>query len=120
MRRNKFKAVRTNGFSSKLESAVYDMLKNRESAGRIREIKCQQTVVLLPGPRSHRIAWKVDFSFIELNKGERLVYCEAKGIETSDYKLKLKLWRANPPAPLEIWKGSHKRLFLAERLEPSL
>lgn len=112
--RNKFGAKRVDGFPSKLEAAVYQLLKLRERAGEISDIKRQQTVVLQEGSRDVRITWRVDFSFIERNE---LVYAEAKGIENADYKLKLKLWRANPPAPLEIWKGHHMRPKLVERIE---
>lgn len=115
-KRNKFKAKATNGFPSKLESAVYDLLLVRQNVGEIREIKRQQTVVLQAGPRETRIAWKVDFSCEEIASGQEL-YIEAKGIETAEYRLKLKLWRANPPGALEIWKGNYKRLVLAERIE---
>lgn len=115
-KRNKYKAARTNGLSSKLESAVYDLLKLREKAGEIKDIKLQQTVVLQEGGKDVRIAWKVDFSFI--NKAtEGLEYAEAKGIETGDYRIKLKLWKKNPPAPLEIWKGDYRRPKLVEKIK---
>ena len=60
-------AVRTNGFSSKFESAVYDLLKLRERAGEIFDIRCQQPVVLQPGPRTVKITWKIDFSLVLKN-----------------------------------------------------
>jgi hypothetical protein len=110
--RSKYGAVRTaNGFPSKLEEAVYNLLLLRERSGEIKDIKRQQTVVLQQGGKDVRIAWKVDFSF---EKNGATHYCEAKGIETNDYVLKLKLWRKNPPAQLEIWKGTHVRPFLSE------
>ncbi len=115
MRRNKFKAVRTRGFSSKMEAAGYDLLKLREMAGEIREIKCQQSVTLIE-KNGHSIRWKIDYSFI-VSKTDCLEYLEIKGVETSDYKLKLKLYKMNPPAPLTIYKGSYKRLYIAERIE---
>lgn len=70
-------------------------------------------VVLQEGDKTTRINWKVDFSF---EKQGVKHYCESKGLETNDYLLKLKLWRKNPPAPLEIWKGTHLRPFLAEKI----
>lgn len=118
------KAKSTNGFPSKLESAVYDILRIRENAKEIRNIKRQQVVVLQDGPSNVRIVWKVDFQFeermivpIEHPLHWRIAYAEAKGIETEDYKIKLKLWRKNPPAPLEIYKGNYKRPALVERIE---
>lgn len=110
-------AKKTNGRASMLENAVFNVLKAREASGEISDIKEQQTVVLQGGKRVTRIAWKIDFSFIE-NKTNSLTYAEAKGFATDVYKLKLKLFRANPPAPLEIWKGTWQRPFLAEKIIP--
>ncbi len=120
-KRNKYKAQRTNGFPSKLESALNDLLMLKERGGEISELKRQQTVVLQEGTKGRagtRIAWKVDFSFIETLTG-LTAYAEAKGIETNDYLLKLKLWRANPPAKLYIFKGTYKRLKVTEVIEPN-
>lgn len=114
----KYRSVRTNGFPSKLESALYDFLLLKEKAGEIKNIKLQQAVILQEGPPKVRISWKVDFSSERADTGET-VYHEAKGIETSDYKLKLKLWRKNPPARLEVYKGTYKRLFLALVIDPT-
>lgn len=113
-RKNKFKAIRTAGFASKLEYAVHAILVKRQLAGEISDIKCQQAVILIPGPPTVQIKWKVDFSFIE--DGKRC-YAEAKGIETSDYKLKMKLWRSNPPAKLYIYKGSYVKPKITEIVE---
>lgn len=110
---NKFRAQRTNGFSSKLESAVYDILLAKQNIGLIGDLKCQQTVVLQDGPREVRITWRLDFSFIDFEIRE-LAYAESKGIETCEYKLKLKLWRKNPPARLYIYKGSYQNPKLVE------
>lgn len=109
----KYKAQRTNGFASKLESAVYDLLKLQEKLCLITDIQCQRTVVLQEGGKDVRIAWKVDFS---CSVNGKTVYVEAKGIETNDYKLKLKLWKKNPPAELIIYKGHYSKPFIAERI----
>lgn len=112
-RKNKYRAKATNGFPSKLESAVYDYLKRRESFGEISDIKRQQQVVLQDGPREMRITWRVDFSYV---KDGETIFVEAKGIETSDYKLKLKMWRKLRPATLEIYKGDYRNIVLAEKV----
>ncbi len=98
-----------------LEAAGYDYLKLRELAGEIKEIKCQQSVKLIEG-NGHSIKWKIDFSFVVV-KTDQLEYCELKGVETADYRIKLKLYKMNPPAPLTIIKGTHRKLFIAERIE---
>jgi hypothetical protein len=114
-KKNKYGAQPTNGFPSKLEAAVYELLVDRERKCEITDIKRQQTVVLQEGSATTRIAWRVDFSFVEVATGV-VVYAEAKGMATLDYILKL--WRAKPPAPLEIYIGSYKRPKLLERIQP--
>ena len=109
-------AVKTNGFASKLENAVHEMLKVRQAAGELSDIKCQQSFKLQDGDRTVRVTWKIDFSAVEVKSG-KTIYFEAKGFEESVYKLKLKMWRKHKYATLEIWKGSWQRPFLAERIE---
>jgi hypothetical protein len=115
---NKYGAIEskdgTRGFSSKLESAVHAKLFKRQLDGEISNIKCQQTVVLQGGPRETRITWRIDFSF---EKDGITHYCEAKGFPTREYKMKLKIWRYNPPAPLEIWGGNYTNPKLIEKIE---
>jgi hypothetical protein len=116
MRRNKYGARKTNGLSSKLEAAVYDILKWRVDAGEISELRCQHPVVLQGGKRDTRITWKIDFSFIE--NGER-AFAEAKGFSTDVYKMKLKMFRANPQGTLYIYKGNWRKPMLAEVIRKS-
>jgi len=98
---------------SKLEESVYQLLALREKAGEIEDLKRQSTVVLQDGPRNVRITWRIDFEWVNKATGET-EYGEAKGVETEVYKLKLKLFRKNPPGRLEIWKGHHTRPRLVE------
>lgn len=106
---------KTNGRASKLENAVFELLKAREAKGEIRDIKEQCPVVLQGGKRVTRITWKIDFSFIEVSSNE-LVYAEAKGFSTDVYQMKLKLFRYNPPAKLEIYKGNYRNPKLVETI----
>lgn len=106
-------AKSVDGFPSKLEKAVYDLLKLREITGEIEDIKRQETVVLQDGPQNMRITWRVDFSFIDVKTGKK-VYAEAKGYPTEVYALKLKMFRKNPPGRLEIYKGTYKNPILTE------
>jgi hypothetical protein len=114
--RNKYGARRADGFGSKLERAVYEILLLREKAGEIKSIRRQHAVVLQEGKREVRISWKIDFSFIDCSSG-KLCFCEAKGFPTNEYLLKLKMFRKSPQGRLEIWKGSYKKPFLAEVIE---
>ena len=85
-RRNKYHAVRTNGFDSKAEAAWAQNLKNRQMAGEISDLTFQHKVELCPG-----VTWKVDFSYTERG---HTVFSEVKGKETADYRVKKKLWKA--------------------------
>ena len=123
-RKNKYKAKPADGFGSLLERAVYYRLVDRQLLGEITDIKRQQAVLLSevnkdgsPKEDGERRRWKVDFSAVEVATG-RTVYFEAKGYETNDYIRKRNLWRKNPPARLEIWKGTHQRLRLVEVIDP--
>jgi len=124
MARNKFRAVRTShkgySFGSKLEAAVFDKLGIREILGEIKDIKVQQTVVLQEGTKGKkgtRITWRVDFKATLTDTGEP-IYIEAKGAVTPDYLLKLKLWRKNPPAMLQIYMGSYQYNKIVETIIP--
>lgn len=109
---NKFGARRTDGFASKLEAAVHQILRLREKAGEISDIQ-RGRVELTCG-----ITWNVDFNFIDKTSGKR-VWCEAKGVETERYRLCLKLWRGgHGPGLLEIWKGNWRRPTLVEIVKP--
>lgn len=109
----KYGSHKTSGMASKLEKAVYDILLLRERNGEIKDIKMQVPIVLQGGKRITRITWRVDFSFTKVSDNVFWL-CEAKGVETDVYKMKLKLFRFKKPHPLEIWKGTYKRPFLAE------
>ncbi len=113
-RGNKYGAIRTaDGFPSKLEAAVYQMLLLRQKAGEIRDVKRQPSVKLTPS-----ITWKVDFSFTHVFSG-LTAYCEAKGKWTEAAGLKLRLWRDGfGPGPLEIWQGNYRRPILVEVVTP--
>ena len=109
-------AKETNGFPSKLESAVYDILTLRERAGEIKEIRRQHVVELQGGARDTRITWAIDFSFIDC-KTDEICFAEAKGFATEIYKLKLKMFRFKPHGRLEIYGGDYRRPKLIEVIE---
>jgi hypothetical protein len=67
------------------------------------------------------IRWKVDFSFEQRQKDDTWVmtWCEAKGFNTADFKIKLKMWREGAgPGPLELWKGNARAPKLVEIIIP--
>lgn len=111
-KRHKYGAQRTGNFSSKLESAVHDILVLRERAGEITDIKCQVQVEL----SAAKIIYKPDFSYVDIQTGVTR-YAEAKGFVTPEFNLKKRLWKAYGPGPLEIYKGDYRRPSLAEIVE---
>lgn len=112
--RNKYGNAMAGG--SKLEEAVYVLLKDRERKGEISEIQRQQIVELQGGSRETRISWRADFSFTRNDTGE-LWYCEAKGYHDEPvWRLKLKMLRYQK-IKTEIWAGTYRRPFLMETIE---
>lgn len=110
---NKYNAVRSNGFGSKLESAVYQLLLLRQKAGEIKDINQQVSVDLTCG-----IRWKVDFSYYE-KRLKKTAWVEAKGCETERYRMCLKLWRGgHGPGTLLIYKGSYVKPTLVDIVVP--
>ena len=108
---NKYRAKRVGNFASKLEAAVYDLLKMREECGEITGLKCQVEIKLTKA----NIIYKPDFAFIE---NHQAAYAEAKGFETQAWRLKKRLWEHYGPGPLYIYSGSYHRPSLVETIIP--
>ncbi len=111
---NKYGAERCQGYDSKLEAAVGAILRIRERAGEIENVRRQQSVKL--GTRF----WKCDFVFTEFNscypEGET-VFCEAKGFGSREWIWIKEMWRLIGPGRLEIWGGSYSSPKTIEVLE---
>lgn len=100
-------------FGSKLEMAVWDLLKLRERAREITDLKTQVSVYLTDA----RIQYIADFQYVEKSTGN-IIYAEAKGLETDVWRIKLRLYRHYGPAPLEIYKGTYKKIVMTELVIP--
>lgn len=100
-------------FDSKLEAALFDQLKLRERAGEISEIQAQDTIYLTAA----RIMYKPDFKYLNNATGEH-EWAESKGFETTDYRIKRRLWMKYGPGVLHVYKGSASRIHLHETLNP--
>ena len=100
-------------FASKLEASLFDFLKLREAAGEIRDIQLQDTVYLTAA----RIIYKPDYKFFEIEEND-FAWAESKGFETSDWRIKRRLWLSYGPGKLYIYKGTAARLVLDEILIP--
>ena len=60
-----------------------------------------------------RICYIPDFRFFDVNDNE-IQWAESKGFETSDWKIKKRLWAYYGPGKLHIYKGTAKRINLVE------
>lgn len=106
---SKYRAIKSGGFASKLEHSVHRTLLLEQAAGLIR-IEALQPNVLLSRAQ---IKYIPDFKIFDLNLNET-VFVEAKGFETPEWRIKLKLWRAYGPGILRIVKGSAQRIYISE------
>lgn len=99
-------------FGSKLEAAVYQLLKLRQRAYEIESIQVQDHVYLTDA----RIGYVVDFKCKKIDGTE--LWVEAKGFPNDRWPMKKKLWKYYGPGPLEIWQGTHNRPKLTEIIIP--
>lgn len=89
-------------FDSKGEASLFDELKLMESAGEIKDIQVHDTVYLTPA----RIMYKPDYAFTRCSTNER-EWAEFKGFETSDWRIKLRLWKWCGPGKLTVYRKGH-------------
>lgn len=115
----KNKKIRTPGhwFDSKLEQAVFELLKLREKAGEIKNLKHHGSRVFLS---IAAIEMRPDFEWQEQNEAGAWIpaFGEAKGLETSDYRIKRKLWSVYGPGRLYVYKGNSRAVKLFEIVKP--
>lgn len=115
---NKYRAKRVTGngysFASKGEAACDQLLCLMEKAGEIR-IKKRQAVVYLSRAR---IMYVPDWMIENLKTGQD-EYVEFKGFETPEWRIKRKLWMYYGPAPLTVYKGSARHIFVHEIIIPN-
>lgn len=98
-------------FASNLERVVYMLLKAMEQSGEIVIEKVQDRVLLSDA----EIDYRPDFRIFDKRLGEQ-VWVEAKGFETSDWRIKRKLWMAYGPGLLRIYKGAGMNVKIHEEL----
>lgn len=112
-RKAKYGSIRSGGFQSKLEAAVHGLLRLQEMAGEIKVVRTQVNVHLTKA----RVLYIPDFLCLDVATGLDF-YVEAKGFEGPRWPTIKKLWKHYGPAPLHIWKGSHKYPTLSEIIVP--
>ncbi len=97
-------------FDSYLESRHYTILKSMLERGVISELRRQEVIELQPkfrrnGKGVRSITMRPDFTVV-FDDGD-VVYVESKGIETDDFKVKLKmLWYQNPTMKYVLAKSA--------------
>jgi hypothetical protein len=101
-------------FASKLERALFDLLKLREMAGEIRDIQCQDSIYLTDA----EILYKPDFKYTVVATGEP-EWAESKGFPTPSFAIKKRLWKYYGPGRLLIYEGTHQRLVHSETIIPT-
>lgn len=117
---NKYKAKKEyragRWFDSKAEAALYDALMADLQAGLWVEVRCQVSVYLTDA----RILYKPDFLCIDPNGRE--IFAEMKGLETSSFRIKRRLWQYYGPSELQVWNFDHRRgqLILKETIKPKV
>lgn len=112
----KAKSLDGRTYHSALEAQLNSLLMLEERAGKIKILKRQQRVAFwLEGIKICEY-WP-DFTVQDLTSGE-VYWVEAKGMETSDYRIKKNLWLAGGPGRLQVFKGSYKAPILAEEIIP--
>lgn len=108
--RNKKTELDGRSFASQLEASVYTMIKGLG----YEVLQCQDHVYLT----NARILYVADFKC--KSKAGIICWVEAKGFETSDWRIKRRLWQHYGPGVLHIYKGSAKRPFLSEEIVPEI
>lgn len=99
-------------FDSKLEASVWALLKQDMAAGKITTIERQPRIALSKA----EIGFRPDFRVTYPDGTTALV--EAKGKETKDYRIKLRLFVAYGAERLRIFKGSARRPAEVECVVP--
>lgn len=100
-------------FPSLLERDLYVHLRLLEKLGEITDIELQPKVYLTLA----KILYKPDFKALCLKRHTRIFY-ESKGAETSEWRIKRRLWLYYGDGTLYVYKRSGRTLKMTEELTP--
>jgi|GEM_PF-503314 len=85
-------------FDSIAEGEYYQLLLQQKKFGEIKAFECHPKFVLQEKPK---VTYTADFLVTELDDSQRVV--DIKGVETSTFRVKLKLFQAKyPTLPIDI------------------
>lgn len=111
----KYKAIRAEragrSFASQAEALLFDYLNLLSKDGQLTLIACQDHVYLTDA----RILYIPDFV---IEENEQKIWCEMKGFETPEWRLKRKLWLFYGPGLLRVYNCSKGNIVLKETLAP--
>ena len=96
--RNKKVVISGVTYDSILESDYHKHLQLLEKAGEISDLSYHEHKFKFT---KAQIGYIPDFCYIE--KGER-IWVDTKGVETADFRIKIRLWKYYGPGPLRIVK----------------
>jgi len=99
-KRNKFNAVKQNGYDSKMEARAGAELEVLKRGGVIKDFKRQHSVDLVVNG-TKVCAWRVDF-LVTRADGSEFLY-EIKGLILDSYRIKRNLWIALFGEEKELW-----------------
>lgn len=106
---------------SRLEKALGEHLKLLAMAGEITDLKEQVRLRVCCNrescPNDEKIEYIADFSATDIKTGQTTYY-EAKGFDEPKWRLKRRLWKHTGAGPLQVWKGTYKRIYLDETIQP--
>lgn len=101
-------------FGSAVEANAYAIFKLEERTGLISNIRCQQTLQLLP-----TFSHKIDFIVFEKERGLDIGR-EIKGSYKSDldqrWSCVKQVYRSIAPIPIQIWVGDKNRIVMVEEI----
>jgi hypothetical protein len=83
------------------------------TGGELKDLKCQDRVKLTDA----EIVYVADFTAWDVQLNQQVWY-EAKGFQTPEWKIKLRLWRCYGPGILRIYMGSAKSFKMHEEVIP--
>lgn len=100
-------------FDSKMEGEYYQELLLMKKYGEIKDFSCQPKFVLQQNPKVTYIA---DFLITDLDGSQRVI--DIKGVETSTFKVKLKLFQATYPTfHIEILTKKRGQFILLKQIK---
>jgi hypothetical protein len=116
-RRHKYNATPTTvgseGFPSRLEARTWEKLLWYQRMGLIKNLK------RYPPQIEYYVKHRATLDFAFENEVGELVYADAKGFETKEWRELVKWWKKQGPADLQVYKGHGDGVELFETVSPT-